>query len=147
MDFVPQGLPDDVCWEWLGYCDPDGYGKWSWLHKGYRAHRIMWELKNGCLAGSRKVCHTCDNPPCVNPKHLFCGTHKENMEDMVRKGRQAAGVRNGSCKLVPEQVLEIRTRLNANSKLHRGRLAKEYGVDRRQIYKIDKRHHWKGIEP
>jgi hypothetical protein len=80
----------DACWLWTGTPDVNGYGKLWWFdhtNKGKFAHRISWELHNGPIPDGLFVLHSCDNPPCVNPKHLFLGTQLDNMRDMVAKGR------------------------------------------------------------
>ena len=76
----------DGCWVWNGATDGDGYGCFSYAGKSYRAHRIALEL-DGRPPGEMFACHHCDNPSCVNPDHLFVGTNKDNMVDMVAKGR------------------------------------------------------------
>jgi hypothetical protein len=82
--------------------DKDGYGQFSCGHRNeiywHRAHRFSWALVHGEIPEGMWVLHRCDNPPCVNPDHLFVGTHEDNMSDMVRKGRQAKGARNGKWK-------------------------------------------------
>ena len=78
----------DGCWIWKGAKLPHGYGLFSFNNKTHRAHRMSWALSNGDI-GNQFVLHKCDNPSCVNPDHLFLGTQRENVEDMVRKGRQA----------------------------------------------------------
>ena len=75
-------------WRSKGMKDADvGYGCFSYRGKGWRAHRIAWTLVNGEIPKGLFVLHRCDNPPCCNPDHLRLGTHKENMDDMNRKGR------------------------------------------------------------
>lgn len=110
----------DECWLWTGRRHGFGYGL---IGGNGRAHRISWELANGREPGALEVCHSCDNPPCVNPSHLFLGTHADNMADRSRK------LRVRERQLTPEQVQEIRRvyrpwcRTNGG-----GALARRFGV-------------------
>jgi len=78
---------DGDCWEWVGTKTKQGYGQFL----GQRTHRIAYELYNETNIGPYQVLHTCDNPSCVNPEHLFLGTHTDNMADMKSKGRSRNG--------------------------------------------------------
>ncbi len=84
----------DMCWLWKGYLTrKNGYGKISFNKKDQVAHRVSWQLKNGDIPTGMSVLHKCDNPPCVNPDHLFLGTQRDNVLDMVRKKRHWAFVK------------------------------------------------------
>ena len=99
--YVPD-RPENGCWIWQGTKDKGGYGKICHEAKHMRAHRVSYQLHVGELTADMFVCHSCDNPSCVNPKHLFLGTHKDNMIDMVRKDRSPRQ------KLTASAVLKIR---------------------------------------
>src|SRR5690554_4431436 len=76
----------DSCWLWIGRLNYSGYGVFT-TRVGIRAHRFSWELHNGKIPDGMHVLHKCDVRHCVNPSHLFLGNHKDNMNDMIRKGR------------------------------------------------------------
>ena len=81
----------EVCWEWKGVMDKDSYGRMYLQRKQVRVNRIAFFLGHGINCGNMQVCHTCDNPKCCNPLHLFLGTAKDNRVDCLSKGRQAKG--------------------------------------------------------
>jgi len=110
---------EDDCWNWLGYKNNEGYGR-TWINDhGYYAHRVIFNLafpKTITLnapestADSGFLLHTCDNPSCCNPKHLFVGTHADNMADKVAKGRSPdfSGDKGPRAKLTMTQAREAR---------------------------------------
>lgn len=91
----------DSCWIWRGELMASGYGKIKIEGRYWLAHRFSKFLADGELSDELFVCHTCDNPPCVRPEHLFLGTARDNGRDMSAKGRSAGH-------LTPAQVEQVR---------------------------------------
>lgn len=131
----------DGCWTWGGTLSRHGYGVMS-VDQGKNkiaAHRYSYWLHFGCVDGV--VCHTCDNPKCVNPGHLFLGTQRENLADMTRKGRRAhvgtKGEAHPMAKLSNEDVRNIADRLLGGESAKK--LAEIFAVDRGTIYRAARR--------
>ncbi len=116
-------IPETGCWLWDGYLNKHGYGHFRSFNKKILAHRASYQVYYGEIPEGLLVCHKCDTPACVNPDHLFLGTHKDNSLDALRKDRIARGAYNGKTKLTEEAVIDIRT-----SSLSRKELAEKYGT-------------------
>lgn len=125
---VKRGEPDE-CWEWQAYLMPRGYGEIGFRGALLYSHRVAFLLSGADIPDGLFVLHKCDNPPCCNPAHLFLGTNKDNMDDMIAKGRHwsPVGDKNWTAKLTWEQVAEIRKRY-AQEDVQQKELAKQYGV-------------------
>jgi hypothetical protein len=96
------------CWNWIAAQTRRGYGKFSVDGLMLRAHRFSYERFCGDIPDGMLVCHTCDNPSCVRPEHLFLGTNADNVADKCSKGRQCRGVTHGRAKLTEADVRVIR---------------------------------------
>lgn len=137
----------ETCWLWTGTILSHGYGQISLGHpstpgsKRWRAHRFSWELHRGTIPDGLVVCHTCDNPICVRPDHLFLGTQADNVHDSSRKGRKNAW---GVQKLNADDVRVIRHQ--AARGLLQKDIAKAFGVARNTISGIVRRHTWAHLD-
>jgi len=140
------------CWEWTACLNNGGYGQFKLNGRMRPAHRISWMIRHGSMPpkdGSFHglcVLHKCDNPRCVNPDHLFVGTHGDNMRDRSKKGRHSVGNRKGTshplCALSNSDILLIR----ALGKHHKHTdIASVFCVGRAQIGRIIRRENWSHI--
>ena len=129
------------CLMWTGALDPNGYGRVGVERHTQFAHRVSlaWKLGRALLPGM-DACHTCDTPGCVEPEHLFEGTHQQNVDDATGKQRHAWGARNGHAKLTETQVRAIRATA-ASGQTQRG-IAERYGVGQTAISRIVSRERW-----
>lgn len=121
--FVLPGASENDCFRWLGGTNKRGYGKfWDEGHtRG--AHVVAWEIANGPVPAGMEVCHTCDNPPCTNVRHLFLGTPLDNQLDMAAKGRQVSG----NAVLCAEAIIALR-QLRRSGNYTIRELAANFGV-------------------
>lgn len=133
---------EDDCWEWRG--SHNRYGDITFKKQHLSAHRLAYILTYGKNIKNKYVLHICDNPLCVNPKHLWLGTQQDNIKDMVEKKRGLVGELNGNNKLTKEQILEIRELYTTGKYLQR-ELAKMFYVHQVHISEIITRKQWKHI--
>lgn len=144
---VDKSNGPDACWLWMGCTSSFGYGRMKIDGRDMHTNRVSWELHNGEIPAGMKVLHRCDNPPCVNPAHLFLGTSADNTHDMIAKGRsRAAGVvgeSNHNSKLTEGDVVEIRRCYNAGEK--RANLARRFDVNLALICRIVAREIWRHV--
>lgn len=119
-------VAESGCWEWQISRSAYGHGYFHFNSEDHYAHRVSWMLFRGDIPTGIEVCHKCDNPPCVNPDHLFLGTHRDNFEDAKRKRRLPHGEKHCCAKLTTEQIAEIRGRV-ANGEMQRS-IATQFGI-------------------
>ncbi len=134
--------PDD-CWLWNAPLDKDGYGAMQVCYKRLRAHRVSYVLHNGPLKPSELVLHKCDNPRCVNPKHLFTGSQADNVRDRDTKQRmhKPKGELHPMSKLTEEQVRFIRANY-VRGRIRMKDLAAMLGVSTPVICVVVNRKSW-----
>jgi hypothetical protein len=136
----------DECWPWTGDKTRAGYGLIRLNGRRAYAHRVSWELSEGLIPFGFGVFHRCDNPPCVNPGHLFTGTHADNMRDMVAKGRRgyagSPGERHPAARLSAADVASIR---EADASVRTRDLAARYGISTGYAYAVRRGHGWDGV--
>lgn len=137
--FTPD-LPSDECWEWTGGRHRSGYGYVCFDRRVLYAHRVSYTVHHGPIPAEHFVCHRCDNPPCVNPAHLFIGTPADNFADMKSKGRHARGATNGHARLSEESVRKIRLQVQAG--VPQPTIASELGVSQSTVSLVASGRRW-----
>jgi predicted XRE-type DNA-binding protein len=130
------------CWQWNGWLNKNSYGGIFIDGKNRIASRIAWELTYGQIPNDLNVLHTCDNPSCCNPSHLFLGTILDNNRDKVNKGRQDRGEKHGRHKLTNSQVVEIR-QLYSNGNIGQREIADKMNISVATVSRIVNRKLWK----
>lgn len=148
-DILARTASAGGCREWQkAITQTTGYGKVRLSGVLMDAHRAAWIAANGPIPDGLYVLHRCDNRRCVNPEHLFLGTHSDNMKDAAAKGRLPQhclrGTDNPHAKLTEAQVLEVYA-LAHEGRMTQQQIADAYGIGRRRVGKIKHRLIWKHI--
>ena len=129
------------CWLWTASLDRQSYG-YFFSNKTEKAHRVSYKLYKGPIPEGLSVCHKCDVPSCVNPDHLWLGTHKDNERDKIAKGRAvyARGESHTRAKLTEDAVIDIRKK-----EMSQREYARKYGVSRTSIGWVQRRQSWNHV--
>lgn len=153
----------ESCWLWIGSKRNKGYGAFVWstsagdIIQG-RAHRFAWEMAFGPVPSGLCVLHTCDNPSCVRPEHLWIGTKSDNNRDMLTKGRRVLGgsktgiayckyekgEQHHNARITPEIVKSIRE-THARGGISLGTISRQHGMSVSHIFRIVNRKAWKHV--
>lgn len=148
---VDKGGEND-CWLWLKR-EEDGYGSFRpgssvRKTKRFKAHRFAWTITFGEISDGVLVCHKCDNPLCVNPAHLFLGSHLDNIRDCVNKGRRSPlvgkykrTIESRKRKIGMDDAIQIR-RLYAEGKGSQESIGRQFGITQNQVSSIVNRKAW-----
>lgn len=136
-------IKENECWNFLGTKDKDGYGVFGHGRgKQLRAHRASFQFYKGNVITGMFVCHSCDNPSCINPNHLFVGTAKDNTQDMIQKGRRVnhKGSNHPSAKLNELHVICIRKQRLLGKTLKQ--IGNQFGITFQSVSDICKGKTW-----
>jgi len=145
--FDKVDIPEEnvfACWEWTAMLNKKGYGMIGINQTPRLANRISYLIWNKKLPDNF-ACHTCDNPSCVNPLHLFDGTNYENVRDMVDKGRHLEGHLRPDASLTKEQIIEIRKKYSTERNITHNKIAELYSVKRKTITRVLNNQTYKNI--
>ncbi len=139
------------CWEWCGEISNMGYGRIRMPNgksggTNGSAHRVSFEAFKGKIPQEQCVLHRCDNPRCINPHHLFLGTHKDNTQDSIKKGRMPRfrGEEHGSSKLTEDQVCKVWAFTKQG--MSQIKMAETFGVHQSSISNVLRRKTWRHIQ-
>lgn len=145
LEFVDISQPKEKCWLWNGTIRGGKYGAIMINWVAWPTHRLSWVVHYGKVPKGMLVCHTCDNPPCVNPNHLFLGTTRDNAIDRAKKNRgyKPKGELHHHAKLREKDVLRIRE-LKVK-KVKNRIIAERFGIEPRQVRRIASRFSWSHI--
>jgi hypothetical protein len=138
--WIPE--PYSGCWIWTGSYAGDGRNEYGVTPARERAHRVSWLIHRGPIPKGLCVCHKCDTPLCVNPDHLFLGTHGDNARDRARKGRNRDqnGVLHSMAKLSDQDILAIRS-----DRRTRKVIAGQYRIHPVHVWRIKTKRRWRHL--
>lgn len=148
LDLVRQTkLNPNGCLEWTGSKGSQGYAQTFAFGTQWIVSRLFYFLWKGVILDGQFICHTCDNPKCVLPAHLFSGSQADNIADACKKERMACGEKHGKHKLTANNVQEIRKRYKPHDRAGNNtrNLASEFGVSANTIQHVIRRYTWKSI--
>ena len=140
LDRLSDYIPIAGCKIWLGSVSANGYGTIMDGQIQLSAHRVAWTQTHGPIPAGMCILHKCDVPCCINPNHLFLGTHKDNTRDCMKKGRHAFGSKHGMTSLTKDDVLRIRM-----DRRPQGTIARDFGVHRTTVNTIQTGKHWRWL--
>ena len=134
------------CWIWTGAHNKYGYGRFNYYGKIINAHTASYLINKGEVSPELHVLHQCDNPPCVNPAHLFLGTNLDNIKDKCSKNRQKSGEKTRASKLTSHEVRSIRAEYRRGKHGQgEGVLARKFHISKTAIHDIVNNKSWKHL--
>ena len=135
----------DSCWVWKGWVSPKGYGYIRVGNNCKSTHRVSYEVFIGDIEKGMCVCHTCDNPSCINPEHLWIGSNQDNAIDREKKGRgrNNKGENHGRSKLKESDIPTILKLLEDG--IYQREIARRHGVHQATIFRVSKKKSWKHV--
>ena len=136
--FNQKYIKENSCWIWVSALNSSGYGQIYINGTTKLAHRFSYEIHKGLISNGLHVCHTCDNPKCVNPDHLFLGTNKDNVLDKLNKSRHPVGSNAKNSKITEIQAISIKKDSRSNREI-----AKDYGISHQVVCGIKNNKYWK----
>jgi hypothetical protein len=129
-----------ACWPWTGARNEHGYGLLRVDDRLEKAPRVALALDGRPVPPDMQACHECDNPACVNPKHLYVGTHRDNADDMLARGRPNRGEKNGQARLTQERADAMRK--DRATGWNYDELVAKYGVSKSTVSRVINRKNW-----